>query len=224
MTRVPFSSAHERLDTALAELEADDGRYELTLFVSGASEVSSRAIRDARALCESHLGGRHELTIVDVSQDPQLTRSRQVLATPTLLKVSPGPERMLVGDLSDTKNVLLSLDLGLRLVTEGGRAGPEAPGGGALQPPGDRSHILSDTDQALSDSDRILSDRDQQASDDDQAAHDHGEDESVSTDTSAARHETATRRHDVARQRNEAAALRDELRDEPDLTRRRPPP
>ena len=40
----------------------------------------------------------------------------------------------------------------------------------------------------------------------------------------AARHETATWRHDVARQRNEAAALRAELRDEPDLTRRRPPP
>ena len=116
MTRVPFSSAHERLDTALAQLEADDGPYELTLFVSGASDASSQAIRDARALCESHLGGRHELTIVDVSQDPQLTRGRQVLATPTLVKVSPGPERMLVGDLSDTKSHLLSLDLGLRLV------------------------------------------------------------------------------------------------------------
>lgn len=106
MAPVPAS---QRLEAALAEL--DGAHYELTLFVSGASSSSARAVRNARALCETHLAGRHRLTIVDVNQDPGLARGRQVLATPTLLKDRPAPERMLVGDLSDSESVLAALDL-----------------------------------------------------------------------------------------------------------------
>lgn len=101
--------ALERLEAALVDLE--NVRYELTLFVSGASSSSARAIGNARAICEAHLEGRYDLTIVDVNQDPHLARGRRVLATPTLVKAHPPPERMLVGDLSDRDRVLLALDL-----------------------------------------------------------------------------------------------------------------
>ncbi len=107
-------SALQRLEAALAELEV--ARYELTLFVSGASASSGRAISNARALCEAHLEGRYDLTIVDVNQTPELALGRGVLATPTLLKGEPAPSRMLVGDLSDEQRVLLALDV--RLVDE----------------------------------------------------------------------------------------------------------
>ncbi len=104
-----MDSARQRLEDALAELA--DESYELTLFVSGASTASARAVRNARALCEAHLAGRHELTIVDINQDPELARGRRVLATPTLLKNRPAPERMLVGDLSDSESVLAALNI-----------------------------------------------------------------------------------------------------------------
>ena len=102
-------TALERLEVALSEL--DDARYELTLFVSGASKASSRAISNARALCDAHLDGRYDLNIVDVNQDPEQARGSRVLATPTLLKNVPAPARMLVGDLSDQERVLLALDV-----------------------------------------------------------------------------------------------------------------
>jgi circadian clock protein KaiB len=105
----PPGSALERLEAALRSLK--EARYELTLFVSGASSSSARAITNARKLCETHLPGRYDLTIVDVNQDPELARGRRVLATPTLLKGRPGPERMVVGDLSDSDRVLLALDV-----------------------------------------------------------------------------------------------------------------
>lgn len=104
-------TALQRLEAALAKLE--DSRYELTLFVSGASSASAKAIRNAQAMCEAHLAGRYELLIVDVNQDPELARGRRVLATPTLVKGHPAPERMLVGDLSDEERVLLALDIRL---------------------------------------------------------------------------------------------------------------
>jgi len=102
-------TALERLEAALAKLES--GRYELTLFVSGASASSERAIRNARAVCDLHLSGRYDLKIVDVNQEPDLISGSRVLATPTLVKEHPAPERMLVGDLSDRERVLLALDV-----------------------------------------------------------------------------------------------------------------
>lgn len=102
-------SALQRLEEALARL--DEAQYELTLFVSGASSSSAAAVRNAQALCEAHLAGRYELTVVDVNQNPELARGSRVLATPTLLKGHPHPERMVVGDLSDRDRVLLAIDV-----------------------------------------------------------------------------------------------------------------
>jgi circadian clock protein KaiB len=85
--------------------------YQLTLFVNGASELSARAVANARQLCESHLAGRYRLSIVDVHDDPDAVLSNRVFATPTLVKNVPPPVRRLVGDLSHTDKVLLALDL-----------------------------------------------------------------------------------------------------------------
>lgn len=84
---------------------------ELTLYVSGVSGVSARAIADSRALCDAHLGGRSRLTVVDVHSDPGGGIAATVLATPTLMRNLPLPVRTIVGDLSDAAKVLLALHL-----------------------------------------------------------------------------------------------------------------
>jgi circadian clock protein KaiB len=86
-------------------------QYELTLFVSGASESSARAITNIREICDAHLGGRHQLSIVDLNQEPGLAGPHHILATPTLIKDHPPPLRMLVGDMSDHVKILLALDV-----------------------------------------------------------------------------------------------------------------
>ena len=86
-------------------------RGALTLYVSGASELSARAIADATALCGVHLGGRYDLAIVDVHEHSAPGLSSHVIATPTLIRNLPLPERRLVGDLSDAGKVLQALEL-----------------------------------------------------------------------------------------------------------------
>jgi circadian clock protein KaiB len=86
-------------------------QYELTLFVSGASVSSAKAILNIREICDAHLGGRHRLEIVDLNQEPGLAATHNVLATPTLIKDHPLPPRMLVGDMSDHVRILLALDV-----------------------------------------------------------------------------------------------------------------
>ena len=107
MTR-PHDGTLKRFEEGL---EASDETYELTLFVSGASDLSVRAISNARRLCDAHLDGRHRLEVVDMHDDPAAFMSGWVLATPTLVKSRPLPVRKLVGDLSRTEKVLRALDI-----------------------------------------------------------------------------------------------------------------
>ena len=86
--------------------------YALTLFVSGASDLSARAIAHAKQLCDSRLEGRYELTIVDVHEDPAAAVGSHVVAAPTLVRDRPLPVRKLAGELSDPDKVLLALELG----------------------------------------------------------------------------------------------------------------
>ncbi len=94
--------------------QAEDGsgeQYVLRLFVTGATPRSTRAIANIRALCEEHLRGRYTLEVIDVYQQPELARSENIIAMPTLVKQLPAPLRRLVGDLSRYEKVLLKLDL-----------------------------------------------------------------------------------------------------------------
>jgi circadian clock protein KaiB len=106
------SSQDEILDRSDdAPALAHGNRYQLTLFVSGASDLSARAIADARHLCDVHLDGRYQLTVVDVHAEHAKLVHTSVLVTPTLVKEAPLPSRQIVGDLSDTDKVLLALEL-----------------------------------------------------------------------------------------------------------------
>ncbi len=119
MTKVTSGHALERFERALAALETE--AYTLTLFVSGASDSSSHAIANVREICDQHLHGRHQLSIVDLNQEPASAAAHHVLATPTLIKDHPLPTRMLVGDMSDHVRILLALDVPIDPVTgEGG--------------------------------------------------------------------------------------------------------
>ena len=85
--------------------------YRLRLFVTGATPNSTRAILNLKEFCEAHLANRYELEIVDVYQQPLVAISEQLIALPMLVKLSPLPQRRLIGDMSDTDKVLRGLNL-----------------------------------------------------------------------------------------------------------------
>ncbi len=85
--------------------------YSLKLYVAGTSRRSATAIRNITEICEHYLAGRYELRIIDIYQQPTLARGEQIIAAPTLIKSLPVPLRRLIGDLADTRKVLVGLDL-----------------------------------------------------------------------------------------------------------------
>jgi circadian clock protein KaiB len=94
-----------------AASRADQERYVLRLYIAGTTPASSRSVETLRAVCEKHLSGRYELSVVDVFQQPVLAKDEQIIAVPTLLKKLPFPLRRIVGDLSNEQRVLVGLDL-----------------------------------------------------------------------------------------------------------------
>lgn len=105
----PDDSTLHQFEAALAS--AQEGPIELTLFVSGASDLSARAIANVKRFCEANLTSRYELAVVDVQEDLEALLDSQVLAAPTLVKTHPLPERRIVGDLSRPEMVLQALGL-----------------------------------------------------------------------------------------------------------------
>jgi circadian clock protein KaiB len=95
-------------------------RYELRLFVSGMTASSLKAIQNIKQICRDHLAGRVDLEVIDVYQQPELGKSEQIIAAPTLIKKLPLPLRRFIGDLSDRDKILLGLNLTVR--------GADAPG------------------------------------------------------------------------------------------------
>jgi circadian clock protein KaiB len=89
----------------------EEAQCVLRLYVAGSTPQSSRAIRNLKAICDTHLPGRYALTVVDLYAQPELAREDQIVVAPTLIRQSPLPVRRVVGDLSNTDRVLAALDL-----------------------------------------------------------------------------------------------------------------
>jgi circadian clock protein KaiB len=89
-------------------------RYVLRLYIAGVSLRSSHAIANIKKICEEHLKGRYELEVIDIYQNPDLAKSAQVIAAPTLIKSLPPPLRKFIGDLHDTERILIGLDSKLK--------------------------------------------------------------------------------------------------------------
>lgn len=109
MAQKKSRSTKDRPDSAGAGGATE--RYVLTLYVTGATAGSLRAIANIKAICEQYLKGRYQLEVVDVYRWPARLRRDQVVAVPTLIKKLPTPLRLLVGDLSRTEQVLHGLGL-----------------------------------------------------------------------------------------------------------------
>lgn len=85
--------------------------YTFRLFVAGSEPNSMAARHNLTQLCETHLKGRHRIDIVDVFKSATAALKHRVLVTPTLIVIEPRLGVTLLGNLSDTRQVLATLRL-----------------------------------------------------------------------------------------------------------------
>ena len=81
----------------------------LELYVLEQSTKSRVALENIRRICAQLEPGTCELEVIDVIDQPQAAERASVVATPTLIKLSPPPVWRIVGDLSRPEAVLRAL-------------------------------------------------------------------------------------------------------------------
>lgn len=86
-------------------------KYVLRLYVAGMTPRSQNAIKNINKIYQENLQGRCDLQVIDVFRHPTLAKGEQIIAAPTLIKKLPLPLRRFIGDLSNTKQIILGLDL-----------------------------------------------------------------------------------------------------------------
>ncbi len=85
--------------------------WQLRLYVAGQTPKSLTAFSNLKQICEHHLKGRYHIEVIDLVEQPQLSKGDQIFAIPTLVRKLPHPVRKIIGDLSNTERVLVGLDL-----------------------------------------------------------------------------------------------------------------
>ncbi len=86
--------------------------WELRLYVADTTARSMLATGNLQRLCQRYLQGRYRVSVIDILKQPELARAHEILATPTLVRVLPGPKKTVIGCLSDTERVLKALQMG----------------------------------------------------------------------------------------------------------------
>ena len=86
--------------------------WDLRLYVVGDSPRSRVALENLRKLCEEHLSNKYRIEIVDLRERPELAKTDQILAVPTVIRKVPKPAKRIIGDLSNPERARLALDIG----------------------------------------------------------------------------------------------------------------
>lgn len=84
---------------------------QLRLYIAGQAAQSLRAVANMHRICADVLAGEYELLIIDLYQQPHLAKSEQIFAIPALIRHLPLPQRMVIGDMSNTQRVLDGLNI-----------------------------------------------------------------------------------------------------------------
>lgn len=91
--------------------ESSSSNYKLRLYTSGNTHKSLTAFANLKKICDEYLHGEYQIEVIDLIKNPQLARGDQILAIPTLVRQLPVPIRKIIGDLSNTEQVLVGLDI-----------------------------------------------------------------------------------------------------------------
>ncbi len=62
-------------------------------------------------MLDASIPGRYDLEIVDLARHPERAEKDSVIAAPTVVRVSPAPQRRAIGELSDAAAVCSALAL-----------------------------------------------------------------------------------------------------------------
>ena len=81
------------------------------LYIVGKTKRAEDTVNQLHDLFQGEWCDKYSLEVIDVMDNPGLAEQDRVIATPTLIKISPKPARRIIGDLNRSDMILHSLGL-----------------------------------------------------------------------------------------------------------------
>jgi circadian clock protein KaiB len=85
--------------------EKDQPGVLFILYIKSLTPNSVQAETNLRAMCQTNFP-EYDIEIIDVLKDPDRALADGIIVTPTLVKVAPVPQQVIMGNLSDAQRVL----------------------------------------------------------------------------------------------------------------------
>jgi circadian clock protein KaiB len=71
------------------------------IFIAGKSSRNEQLVRHYQEACQALLDSHtYELTIIELLREPQQAERHKILATPTICRTNPAPEKRIIGNFS----------------------------------------------------------------------------------------------------------------------------
>lgn len=86
-------------------------KIKLRLFIRGRSPISQKAVKNLKKIFGEKHSELFDLDIIDILEHTHLADELKIIATPTLVKLSPEPVIRIIGDFSDKEKVLHGLNI-----------------------------------------------------------------------------------------------------------------
>ena len=101
------------LSIPVCSAENNTVTYVFRLYVAGEAPNSVLALRNLKSICQSQYGEDYRIDVVDVLLSPERAWAEGVMVTPMTVRVSPVPTVRIIGNLSNTHQVLSVLVNGI---------------------------------------------------------------------------------------------------------------
>lgn len=70
-----------------------------------------KTIQDIKKIINENLDGNYDLEIIDIAQNPEEIEEENIMATPTIIKKFPLPEKKIIGEVHKVETVLYGLEI-----------------------------------------------------------------------------------------------------------------
>ncbi len=84
---------------------------EYRLYIAGRTPKSKDTIQKLKKVLQDNNNHRFRLVVIDLLMNPEKASADNIIATPTLVRVTPLPIRKIVGDLAGSGELLRELNL-----------------------------------------------------------------------------------------------------------------
>jgi circadian clock protein KaiB len=86
--------------------------WKFRLYVNGKNSLKSIITQqNLSEFCEKFLPGRCDVEVIDMAENFEMARADRIMALPTLVRREPLPMCKIIGDLSNTNQVVTALGL-----------------------------------------------------------------------------------------------------------------